>query len=1199
MSARSEESSAFIRFCDSLFQEQNIKWLLGLGTLILLSSSTMLVTSHWESYPPLWKYAVLLGYTSLIHAAGQMAYHRLALRKTGTGLMSLTVLLIPLTFASYRWVHPASVLSIDGLFAQSGLLVLLGANSVFSFFAARRIFCHFLRSTQPTFLSSYLILAAFGAIVPALPPAWATVMAIISWIVFAIGATKVNRHTFWLAEEYRKPRIFGFFPIILLGTQFLTIFATSLFPHVAFEWMGLGLVLTAIPILLAAETLANVIQCRSGVATPKLAPSVIISMIIGVAVVMGGLFLSGYGYPETVALVPTSILAAIVMGLVARRTQRVELVWMMLLFVVTAYQTSPVFFKELVVRLLDQGAAAIGEERMPLAFYGLTYLPLLFVTTLTSRWFSAKENHLFAKPLKQFSVVFPLVLLPVAFAHPKAILPVSVALGTLLTFQTFFYRDRRIQVAALAAFFTAIFGSLPFVDAVYGWAPNSQLALMTWVIGGGLLLFPGAIFDHMVKKIPESNPNQGIDNLSQKASLGIITCCAVAWTAQTASGVIAPLPGIICFAFLVWHSFRFKHVLVSCLTLVIPLFLTFTLTGQAGWEYSVQLTLSAILLAGMSLFGLVLNRNPQHLVSQVFQQANAVIANTGIIILQTFLIPLMMSGIVGMTNFSMWGAATISLIAGANLTWRSRSSVLIVLSWLSLLALSGVAIVESLPGTAALILIPVVWATLATALTPFVRYLSHLNKNSGVNASVRCLSTLEWCVSSTLGLIALASLPFLSGTLRVAALIALAGSFVLVYRRRANVMTDLLLAIANCHLLVMIAQFFSPNMEFLFDLKFQQIELAAMPIAFAAALSAIFWEHRRNVSAEIASFTSKAVQGLSFAGLLCFSPLLHIGMTTSQLVFAILTFTVLIVIQCRIALKKMSENTGEATDEKVIARAEFHVWIAQGLAVCALGFLNINFTTLALFAPLGVSIVLWCTSKSCKNAGRWMVFYRPLQKTAFVLPAFSVVIGVSEHLFNQSVDWIGVNSLALLLAGAFYFWRGLEDRKPGLIFGSALILNISLAMLWNDLQWSDPQLFLVPVGMTILALVVFLKEQIPDRFRAPLQYAGALTILVSPTFEIVGGSWLHLISLMIASVVIVVVAMGLRIRALIYTGTAFLIADLIAIVVRGSIDQPSLLWLAGIAVGAAVIGFAAYCERHREKMLQQLRFLAAELETWN
>jgi hypothetical protein len=65
-----------------------------------------------------------------------------------------------------------------------------------------------------------------------------------------------------------------------------------------------------------------------------------------------------------------------------------------------------------------------------------------------------------------------------------------------------------------------------------------------------------------------------------------------------------------------------------------------------------------------------------------------------------------------------------------------------------------------------------------------------------------------------------------------------------------------------------------------------------------------------------------------------------------------------------------------------------------------------------------------------------------------------------------------------------------------------------------------------------------------------------------------------------------------------YTGTAFLAADLVIMLVRGSIDRPNLLWIAGILVGAAVVGLAAFCENHRERLLQRLRGLAAELEHW-
>jgi hypothetical protein len=63
-------------------------------------------------------------------------------------------------------------------------------------------------------------------------------------------------------------------------------------------------------------------------------------------------------------------------------------------------------------------------------------------------------------------------------------------------------------------------------------------------------------------------------------------------------------------------------------------------------------------------------------------------------------------------------------------------------------------------------------------------------------------------------------------------------------------------------------------------------------------------------------------------------------------------------------------------------------------------------------------------------------------------------------------------------------------------------------------------------------------------------------------------------------------------------GTGFLVADIIAMVVRGSIDRPSVLWIAGILVGASVITLAAWCERHREQLLQRLRLLSAELQTW-
>jgi hypothetical protein len=184
------------------------------------------------------------------------------------------------------------------------------------------------------------------------------------------------------------------------------------------------------------------------------------------------------------------------------------------------------------------------------------------------------------------------------------------------------------------------------------------------------------------------------------------------------------------------------------------------------------------------------------------------------------------------------------------------------------------------------------------------------------------------------------------------------------------------------------------------------------------------------------------------------------------------------------------------------------------------------------------------------------------------------------------------------LAAAFYFWRGIEGNRKELHVLAAFILNIALALLWRELEWTDPQFFMVPIGISVLVLIELLKAEIPERFHNPLRYVGALVILVSPTFHIVGGSWIYLLSLMVLSVAVALVAIGLRVRALLYMGSAFLLADLTAMLVRGYFQSSNVLWIAGLVLGAGIIALGAYCERHRELLQSRMHLLASTLKTW-
>jgi hypothetical protein len=257
----------------------------------------------------------------------------------------------------------------------------------------------------------------------------------------------------------------------------------------------------------------------------------------------------------------------------------------------------------------------------------------------------------------------------------------------------------------------------------------------------------------------------------------------------------------------------------------------------------------------------------------------------------------------------------------------------------------------------------------------------------------------------------------------------------------------------------------------------------------------------------------------------------------------------------------------------------------------------------AMFVVLIAGFLMSVVGQISARHPAWSVLARPCRLTGLIAPAVTVAIAVCRHVWVLEVQgaqpqWLGRNSLAVLLAAAFYYWKGLESGLKQFQVLAAAILNVALVLLWRELRLTDPQFFMIPIGISILWLVELLQKEIPAEYHTPLRYAGALVILVSPTFHIVQGSWIHLFTLMVAAVAVILVAMGLRIRALIYTGTAFLAADLLAMIVRGSVDRPQLLWVAGLSLGASVIGLAAACEMRREQILQRVRAVGAALETW-
>jgi len=227
----------------------------------------------------------------------------------------------------------------------------------------------------------------------------------------------------------------------------------------------------------------------------------------------------------------------------------------------------------------------------------------------------------------------------------------------------------------------------------------------------------------------------------------------------------------------------------------------------------------------------------------------------------------------------------------------------------------------------------------------------------------------------------------------------------------------------------------------------------------------------------------------------------------------------------------------------------------------------------------------------------YRVLLRPLTQIALALPLLAVTMVLWRYLWGLP-PVAGGHSLLVLSVAAGYGGYGYAQARKGPVVLALILVNLLLALLWLELRWYDPQWYLIPLGLSLLSLRWLLAAELPENFHQPLVYLGALIILLSPLWSMISGSWLPIFTLMLLAVAVMLLGIAVRTRALLYTGGGFLLAAVLIMVVRGGIDHPSLLWLAGLLLGLIVLSLGAIAEQHRERLMGRLRQLAAHLSTW-
>lgn len=1228
------EVSHVERFVAAFFHESNIKWMLFIGAAIVTVSSLKLVHQQWDAWSATFKFLSILVYVAAVYGFAEASGKLLGLRSTSSVLKMLTLILLPISFFALPWLAASASQNAFSLFP------LLAIGAVFAATVSDRIFKSFLLERQLTFQAAYLALALTGAI-PTIVDGSLLVAAAI-WLVGTVGIIKINRHVFWLAEQHRKPLVMGFLPILLLGAQMVVLFATKLNWLDHLEWLGFGLVLCSVPIVLTARTVAHIYKARTGGLLVTIPLDVAIPLLVGLVMAASGVVLSFTGFyligPTTFAAVPTCVIAATLAWLAARDTNNAGFTWISIVLMLVAYQVSPTLVSSFARQAISVAASTLSEERLPIAFYGLTYLPLLLGWTIASRILKGRAH--FNKPLQTAATCLTLLLMPLSLTHVKAAFLIPVVHGCLFLAYAIVWKDRRYVVPFLGALTVAVGYSIPFSNAMLGTSiaiPYIGVCLGT--LGCLMLLAP---LDPWLNRIPicESKYlawpiNRYGKAVSASVVFGAIVMASVGayWFAYSMTHLgaelnVAQLLVGLLVALGAWIVvFKTRHYLAGMiLALVLLMFSTSVILAQR-WspEWNLNLAVTAAVVVsilgyfatlairrryvvdwqaerielGVDLKSLVVVVQDQSLAKHVLAKRSLAFlipaADLATAIVTCALvwqwIALVQSAVLMMHGGVAWcGVALLVWFAFMIAVTRSSIVTAAFVGMVPLLVSSFLQVNALIPSS--LNYSVLVWActSFGAGVIPF--WIERHRRESQIETANTTKSQLTklvpWVCSGWLSILTVCGIVQFSVPVQFAGLISLGGLAVFHRPQRSSLAFGLGAMWANVFALMLVLPVFGIK-DYAVVLQLLNVDshiLAGLPILLLTVAINGFLVQWLGVQLD------RGVQlAWSIALRMLFVGLLFRTALTSDLD---LMLTLVAIIACVVV----------AVEEFWMAmrdRNETRVW-ASMLAIAASilllflnGFLSIDQGSGLLVLVIGGMALQWLGDWFAKSEPM-RVASRPFQIVGWVTPSLTVGIGLlSMFLGTGNTAWV---SLAIFLSSFIHAYRGWSSGHRWHAWLALAMVNIGIANINRSLGWFDLQLYLTPIGLSILGLLELMKREVPLTAHKPIRLIGALCILVSPVFQILSGSWWHMFSLMFLSVLVVLIAIGIRVRVLMYTGIAFLLADLLTMLVRSAIDHPNMLWVSGLGFGLLVIAIGAVCEVYRERLLSKMRTLSSELASW-
>jgi hypothetical protein len=235
------------------------------------------------------------------------------------------------------------------------------------------------------------------------------------------------------------------------------------------------------------------------------------------------------------------------------------------------------------------------------------------------------------------------------------------------------------------------------------------------------------------------------------------------------------------------------------------------------------------------------------------------------------------------------------------------------------------------------------------------------------------------------------------------------------------------------------------------------------------------------------------------------------------------------------------------------------------------------------------------------------VLSEPLERTAMLVPLVPAIGFWFVPEFQGHEQWLlaGRSPAVWFLAAIFYGFLAATRRgawQTGVFtLLSLAAANVGLSVMWyqigREFFWEHPQVWLIPIGLSILLAEYFNRDGLTPAQSAGIRYLALCVIYIPSSAEYlqnlqkIGESIWRPLVLILLSLVGVLAGIVLRIRSFLYLGVTFLALVIVTMVRYAAVDLQKtwVLYLCCIFLGAVTIALVALYEKRRDAILAAIK----------